>query len=199
MIAIITCACMLFSPHFDLQALETVKFSQCSMRMCTLSLIFDSAMLFLYCTAVTVVPELLRVNKMSTHLLSLVLLPVMAASGLARTGAFHPTALYALWFINRSAGGPSMLGSLLGSSASSPTSEYCSAAGGNSSSDAAAAASCAADAIERDASPEYSPAMNSFPLLQIVTPLAAALAAGLFCSMFFPDSPSSWKRKANSL
>lgn len=37
--------------------------------------------------------------------------------------------------------------------------------------------------------------VGDLPIERVVVPLAAAIIAGLFCNIFFPEDPTSWIRK----
>lgn len=62
-------------------------------------LLIETVLNCLYCITVVVLPELLKINKLSTRWLSLPLLPFLFIGAPNITATFNPAAVYALWYL----------------------------------------------------------------------------------------------------
>jgi hypothetical protein len=68
---------------------------------CVHDSIVELVVVFLYVTISIVMPVLLSVNRLSTKLMNIPMLPLFLIGVPNKGSIFNPGALYALWFVNR--------------------------------------------------------------------------------------------------
>lgn len=133
----------------------------------------------IYCVIVVVVPEILKVNRLSSYWLEMLVFPFFLSSLSYHQASFSPAAIYALWYVSSSSrvsGVESCVSSI------------------NANSNVTNVFTESASSIFQRFKDLQLNSLTGLDAGRVLGPMIGAIFAGLICAKYFPDDAKSWKK-----